>query len=130
MDLAEDVLIVEDDPDLRELTEMLLVESGFLVRAVKNGVEALGAVAQKRPGLVLLDMLMPVMDGWVCARELRRRYGSSLPIVVMTAAEHAGQRAVEIGANGSLAKPFELDELLDVVARHLRRSEARGGHPL
>ena len=69
------------------------------------------------PDLILLDMLMPVMDGWQCARELRARYGRSVPIVIVTAAEHARASAAQIGADAVLSKPFEVS--LKVVARHV-----------
>jgi DNA-binding response OmpR family regulator len=60
-------------------------------------------------------MLMPVMDGWQCARELRAKYGNTIPIVVVTAAEDARARGAAIGADAVLSKPFELDELLRLV---------------
>jgi CheY-like chemotaxis protein len=114
-----DVLVVDDDRDMREVVQMMLVVSGYEVRCARNGREAVEAVADRRPAVVLLDMLMPVMDGWQCARELRARYGSGVPIVVVTAAEHARARADQIGdVNDVLSKPFEMDDLLRVVARY------------
>ena len=91
-DGSADVLVVDDDPDLREIVRMMLDCSGYQVRCAGNGKEAIEAVANRMPAVVLLDMLMPVMDGWQCARELRARYGRSVPIVVVTAAEHARAR--------------------------------------
>ncbi|MGH2543047.1 MAG: response regulator, partial [Ardenticatenaceae bacterium] len=73
-----------------------------------------------RPALVLLDMRMPVLDGWSFTSILAEQ-GVDLPIVVMTAAQDARRWAHEIGAAGFLAKPFDLTELLDVVARLWRR---------
>jgi CheY-like chemotaxis protein len=64
---------------------------------------------------VLLDMRMPVMDGWAFARALRDRYGRRIPLVVMTAAEDSLLRAAEVGANADLGKPFELSRLYEVV---------------
>jgi DNA-binding response OmpR family regulator len=120
MDSADDVLVVDDDQDIREVMEMVLSDCGYRVRTARHGAEALAAALDRRPGLVLLDMLMPVMEGWSCARALRERFGPSLPIVVMTAAEHAGKRGLEVGANAVLAKPFDMDELLAVVSRYVR----------
>ena len=94
---------------------------GFPARHAEHGKAALDAVESQMPAMVLLDMLMPVMDGWQCARELRARYGDSLPIVVVTAAEHARARSEEIAAEGVLAKPFGVDDLLSTVARHVQR---------
>jgi CheY-like chemotaxis protein len=118
-DTRADVLVVDDDSDLREVIQAMLLVSGYEVRCARNGREAVEAFAEKRPAVVLLDMLMPVMDGWQCARELRMRYGSSVPIVVVTAAEHARARADQVGdVNDVLSKPFEMDDLLRVVGRY------------
>ena len=100
----------------------LLEISGFPARHAEHGKAALEAVESQMPALVLLDMLMPVMDGWQCARELRARYGDSLPIVIVTAAEHVQERSKEIGANEVLPKPFELRHLLKIVERYVNGS--------
>jgi CheY-like chemotaxis protein len=119
-----DVLVVEDDPDLLEIVQLMLRLSGYPVRGAANGKEALQAIEQRKPAVVLLDMLMPVMDGWECARELRARYGDTVPIVVVTAAEHARARASEIGDVADvLAKPFEMDDLIRVVERYAVKSD-------
>jgi CheY-like chemotaxis protein len=124
MNAAGDVLVVEDNQDLAEVMMFVLREAGFAARSASNGVEALEAVAAKRPALILLDMLMPIMDGWRCAQELRARYGESLPIVVVSAAEDIGAVKETIGADGALAKPFELPDLMELVGRYVDRSEA------
>jgi CheY-like chemotaxis protein len=111
-------LVVEDDQDMALALLQLLDISGFPARHAEHGKAALDAVASQMPALVLLDMLMPVMDGWQCARELRARYGDSLPIVIVTAAEHVQERSKEIGANEVLPKPFELQHLLKIVERY------------
>jgi CheY-like chemotaxis protein len=112
-----DVLVVDDDPDMVDAMLLVLRGAGYASRSAGNGRQALEAVAARMPALVLLDMLMPVMDGWQCARELRARYGRGVPIVVVTAAEHARARSEEIGADAALSKPFDVDDLLRVVAR-------------
>ena len=119
---AADVLVVDDDPDMVAIIRIMLDDSGYQVRCARNGKEALESVAEKMPAVVLLDMLMPVMDGWQCARELRARYGRRVPIVVVTAAEHAGARAEQVGGDEVLAKPFEMAELLRIVARYAPRN--------
>ncbi len=113
------ILIVEDDPDLLTLMDMILTESGWRVRTAPEGRAALALAADEVPGLVLLDMRMPGMNGWDFAREFRARHGRACPIVVVTAAENARRRAEEIGADAWLAKPFDLDEVLSMVARFL-----------
>ena len=100
----------------------LLEMWGFPARHAEHGKAALDAVASQMPAVVLLDMLMPVMDGWQCARELRARYGDSLPIVVVTAAEHVQERGKENGPNEVLPKPFEMKHLLKIVERYARAS--------
>jgi two-component system, OmpR family, response regulator MprA len=118
MSVPGDVLVVDDDPDMLEATLLVLEEAGYETRSARNGEQALAAVAARMPALVLLDMLMPVMDGWRCARELRARYGRRVPIVVLTAAEHVRSRGEEIEADDVLPKPFGVAELLQVIARY------------
>ena len=113
------VLVVEDDPDLRALEAELLSSAGYRVTTAADGLEALDRVEEERPALVLLDMRMPRMDGWKFAAAFRERYGDACPIVVVTAAEDARQRADEVGASGWLAKPFDVDEVLREVERHV-----------
>jgi CheY-like chemotaxis protein len=113
-----EVLVVEDDADLVALLEMVLGDAGHRVRTAREGGEALARVAEAMPGLILLDMRMPGMNGWEFAREFRARHGRAAPIVVVTAAENARARAAEVGADGWLSKPFEIDDVLRMVARH------------
>ena len=116
---CNDVLVVDDDEDMTEVLELLLHDAGYATRTAQNGREALAAVATAMPALILLDMLMPVMNGWQFAREFRARYGPGVPIVVATAAEHVQHRGNEIDAAGVLPKPFEVSDLLRLVARHV-----------
>lgn len=83
-----------------------------------NGEEGLHMLDRRRPVLVLLDMRMPVLDGWNFARIMRER-GVNVPILVMTAAQDARHWAQEIGAEGYIAKPFELIDLLTAVEQLL-----------
>ncbi len=110
------ILVVDDDPSIRATISEILRMEGYPVEVAANGAEALTTVERSRPGLVLLDMRMPVLDGWGFARGLRER-GVDLPILVMTAAQNARRWAEEIGADGYLAKPFDIDDLLDAVER-------------
>ena len=110
------VLVVDDDTSILDTVTSILSGEGYDVVSAATGQEALEAVARKQPLLILLDMRMPIMDGWAVARALRAQ-GISIPIVVMTAAESAKRWADEVGAEGYLAKPFGLDELLTIVER-------------
>ncbi len=108
------ILVVDDDPSIRLTISAILEAEGYPVQTACNGAEALKVLAQSFPSLVLLDMRMPVLDGWGFARELASR-GIKVPILVMTAAQDGKRWATEIGATGFLAKPFNLDDLLDAV---------------
>jgi DNA-binding response OmpR family regulator len=113
------VLVVDDDPHLAQLVAYALEDEGYAVEMAGDGQAALASVAQRMPDLIILDMKMPVMDGWAFAREFQSRYDYQAPILVFTAAEDARRRAQEIGAAGWIAKPFDLQRLIDEVARHL-----------
>ena len=110
------LLVVEDDPDLLEMMRQVLRKAGYRVVTAKHGEEALERVAEEEPELVLLDMRMPVMDGWEFMKAFRERYGRSIPVVVVTAAEDSQLRASAVGADSHLGKPFEPDRLFEVVA--------------
>lgn len=112
------VLVVEDDPALGRVIELVLKDAGYSVIAATDGREALDRVAEGLPGVVLLDMKMPVMDGWEFATELRSKYGRTVPLIMVTAAWNSEQRAQEIGADDYLDKPFDIDDLVRVVERH------------
>ena len=114
-----DVLVVEDDPDLLSLVAMILGDAGYDVAAAEDGLQALARIEERMPGVILLDMRMPVMNGWEFAREYRARFARAAPIVVVTAAEDARARAQEIGADAWLEKPFDLDDVVRTVARFL-----------
>ena len=93
---------------------------GLVVRTAANGAEALELLEDLAPALILLDMRMPVLDGWGFAERCRERQ-LAYPIVVMTAAESAERWAEEIGATAYIAKPFDVDELLQTIERHRQK---------
>jgi CheY-like chemotaxis protein len=112
------ILVVDDDTSIRSFVEMALDSEGYAVSTATNGAHALEVTGNVRPDLILLDMRMPVMDGWTFARTYRQQAGPHAPIVVITAATDAGERAAEINADGYLGKPFDLDELLGLVSKY------------
>jgi two-component system chemotaxis response regulator CheY len=112
------VLVVEDEPAIRDFVSMVLDSQGYNVSTAANGAVALEQVHREPVNLILLDMRMPVMDGWTFARAYRAASGPHAPIVVLTAAQDAADRAAQIEAEGFLGKPFDLDDLLRVVAEH------------
>lgn len=114
------VLVVEDDSAIASFVSLALQQEGYTVRVAANGQDAVAAVADELPDVILLDMLMPVMDGWEFARQFHERFGHQVPIVVMTAATNAQERAEQIQAEGFLGKPFDLDDLVAAVERRTR----------
>jgi signal transduction histidine kinase/ActR/RegA family two-component response regulator len=125
------VLVVDDDPDILRLVGEVLGDAGSTVLVAENGEEALRVVADVRPQLIILDKLMPVMDGTTFAATYRRR-ADAAPIVALCAARDAAEWAASIGAVGYLAKPFNVEQLIATVARHLEPPEGEspsGGGP-
>ena len=123
MKSAGGILIVDDDPDLREFLRLMLTSMGFEVTSAANGQEALNDLEGHDPDLILLDMKMPVMDGWEFCRVLEGR-DSRPPIVVLTAAPDPAGRAAEVHADGWLGKPFEYADL-EAIVRRFAKSPAR-----
>jgi CheY-like chemotaxis protein len=113
------LLVVDDDPTIREMLEMVLDSEGFEVATAPHGAAAMALLDLVRPSVILLDMKMPVMDGWTFLREYRRLPGPKVPIVVLTAAQDDARRAAEVGADAYVAKPFIIDDLVRILERHL-----------
>jgi CheY-like chemotaxis protein len=114
---AQTIMVIEDDEDILSTLQTFLEGEGYRVQAAANGREALEAIEVRGqlPTLILLDMRMPVLNGWQFAAAFREQYGGAAPIVVMSAAADTAQRAREIGASGWLSKPFELSALLEIL---------------
>ena len=123
-----DVLIVDDDPKTREVLRAALEPLKHCVTEASNGREALNLVEQHEPGLMIVDILMPEMDGLEIIRFLRRK-GHRLPIIAMpTGRDMTAQRysdfAKSFGADDVLLKPFGQDDVVKVVDRTLKHGEA------
>ncbi len=112
------VLVVEDDPALGRVIQLVLTDAGYRVVTAGDGREALDRVEEEKPAVIVLDMKMPVMDGWEFSRHLRERYGREIPVIMLTAAWNSRDRAEEIGAEDYLDKPFDIDDLVQAVGRH------------
>ncbi|MEQ8763655.1 MAG: response regulator [Planctomycetota bacterium] len=117
------VLIIEDEEMIILSTQMLLESVGYRVEAAQNGEEGIRKAAEIDPDLILLDVMMPGLDGWETLGLLKRRPETEgIPVVVFTAREHAhGQnKSRELGATAYFRKPFEPDDLIELVARSIR----------
>jgi CheY-like chemotaxis protein len=128
---AMPILLVEDSAPNRLVATAILSKAGYSVDTVENGVQAVSAVAQRRYGLVLMDISMPEMDGFEATRAIRTLDGerNGVPIVAMTAGafEEDKQRCLDAGMDDYLSKPIVRAELLSAVDRWLERSEAGEG---
>jgi DNA-binding response OmpR family regulator len=125
------ILIVEDDPDIAHLVARYLDKAGFSTERAANGRDALHAIAAKPPDLLVLDLMLPQVDGLEICRTLRANSATSgLPIIMLTARAEESERIVglELGADDYLAKPFSPGELVARVRALLRRAQ-RGNAP-
>ena len=123
--MSHRILLVDDEPDILEFVKYTLVKEGYEVFTAQNGAEALKAAAQHRPHLILLDMMMPVMDGLEAARRIRslnRPDAKTIPIFAMTANAFAEdiERSRKAGMNEHLAKPIEPETLYARLASYFR----------
>jgi two-component system KDP operon response regulator KdpE len=129
--LPAHILVVDDDPGILGFLAALLESEGFRVSTAADGGEALRQAQLAPPDVILLDLAMPVMNGWQVNTHLRDR--TSGPAVIFMSAGHDPQREAALhGVDGHLAKPFTADQLLDCIARvlHTRTSaRARAGRP-
>lgn len=117
------VLVVDDDPDILDAICDILEGEGYRVARARNGLEALDRIEAELPSIVLLDLMMPVMDGVAFAQALRGRgKAGQVPIVVISA-DGNPQKAAAVGARGYLAKPFDIESLLAQVS-HITASAA------
>jgi DNA-binding response OmpR family regulator len=114
---GEHILVVDDDDVHRETVAEALRAEGYTVETARDGVRGLASLMRTKPALVLLDMRMPLFDGWDFVGEIERRGLKRPRILVMTAAIDAQRAAIQIHADGWVGKPFDLEELLPEVAR-------------
>ena len=116
------ILVVEDNADILFAISALLESEGYKVRSAENGLVALALVdSHGVPDLILLDLMMPVMDGWHFLEAFRKKFKSKAPVVIMSAAAEAEHHARGLGVNGWIAKPFVFDEILPLIKTHLGR---------
>jgi CheY-like chemotaxis protein len=114
---ASRIFIIEDNPSVRNVISLVLLREGYGVLTALQGAAALRRIAEWHPHLILLDMMMPVMDGPEFVRAYREAPGPHVPIVAVTGAPH---RALDIGVDYVLRKPVDIDELLQIIRRFIR----------
>jgi two-component system nitrogen regulation response regulator NtrX len=120
MQQVGDVLVVDDEANIVNLVVELLQDEGYAVRSALNGEAALAAIAQQPPAMILLDMYMPQMTGVMLWEQLQRQGISNIPVILMTASPRAAESLLVQGATEYLPKPFDIDQLLECVARYTR----------
>ncbi|MBQ7736973.1 MAG: response regulator transcription factor [Oscillospiraceae bacterium] len=127
--MAKKVLIVEDDSNISELLRLYLEKDGFQVIQAADGGEGLRMAQSESPDLILLDLMLPVLDGWVVCSEVRKT--SSVPIIMLTAKGETFDKinGLEMGADDYVTKPFEVKELMARIHAVLRRVDGDAAHP-
>ncbi len=120
---APDILLVEDEPSLRLVTRLACENAGFRVREAATGADALRLAGLQRPDLVLLDLMLPDMDGYDVCRALRRQ-DETLPVIMVSARSEEVDKVIglELGADDYLTKPFGTRELIARIRAHLRKA--------
>ena len=131
---AELILLVDDEPSIIKLARMYFERDGFRVLEAGDGAQALEAIQKQRPALIVLDVMLPKLDGFEICRQLRTN-GDQTPIIMLTARDEDIDKilGLELGADDYLTKPFNPRELLARVKAILRRSDSRkllDGKPL
>ena len=116
------ILIIEDEKLIIVSTQMVLEAVGYRVESAMNGEEGIRKANEVKPDLILLDIMMPGIDGWETLTRLKRDSElAQVPVIIFTAREHARghQKSNEMGAAGYFRKPFEPDELIELVEKHV-----------
>ena len=118
------IMVVDDDPNIRELVRLYLEKEGFEVTCAERGDEAVKLFRASPPNLMLLDVMLPGMDGWQVCREVRKI--SNIPIIMLTAKDEAFDKVLglELGADDYIVKPFDMKELVARIKAVIRRFQA------
>ncbi|RPH40131.1 MAG: DNA-binding response regulator [Planctomycetota bacterium] len=130
--MARTILVIDDEPELVKLLDYNLSKAGYLVLSARDGESGLAAARKHAPDAIILDVMMPGLDGWeVCKRLRQDPSTSALPVLMLTAKADEGDRVLglELGADDYVGKPFGVRELLARVKALLRRSEVASTSP-
>lgn len=125
--MSNKILVVDDDLNICELLKLYLENEGYTAFAANDGQAAVDTFAAKNPDLVLLDIMLPKMDGWQVCREIRKT--SSVPIIMLTAKGETFDKVLglELGADDYVTKPFDAKEVMARIKAVLRRSKGESG---
>ena len=120
------ILVVDDDQNICELLRLYIEKEGYSVVIANEGNQAVAMAESENPDLILLDIMLPGLDGWQVCREVRKK--SQCPIIMLTAKGEVFDKVLglELGADDYVVKPFSLEELAARVDAHLRRERRRG----
>lgn len=120
----EKILVVDDDSNICELLRLYLEKEGYAVKIVNDGVSAINAFKQENPDLMILDIMLPKLDGWQVCREIRKK--SSVPIIMITAKGDTFDKilGLELGADDYIVKPFDTKEVVSRIKAIARRVSA------
>ena len=127
--LPKKVLIIDDEKMIRLTTGILLKKEGINVVEAVNGFEGLKKVASENPDLILLDIMMPAMDGWEVLDHLQNNEStSSIPVIIFTAGDfiEAEKKAKEKNVHGIIRKPFRLDKMLEIISIEGKEGQENG----
>src|SRR5689334_8546851 len=122
---ASEVLVVEDEPTIADIVRRYLARAGYDARSVGDGLEAVAAVSARRPDLIVLDIMLPGIDGLEVMRRIRAAGGRPIGVILLTAKgdEHDRIAGLRLGADDYVAKPFSPAELVARVDAVLRRTQ-------
>jgi DNA-binding response OmpR family regulator len=128
IDMAKKALVIEDDINIAELLRLYLEKDGFDVHIADNGGKGIADFERLAPDLVVLDIMLPVLDGWAVCREIRSQ--SKVPIIMLTAKGETFDKVtgLEMGADDYIVKPFEVKEFLARVHAVMRRTDPENGN--
>jgi two-component system alkaline phosphatase synthesis response regulator PhoP len=130
--VARTILVIDDEPELVKLLDYNLSKAGYLVLSARDGESGLASARKHAPDAIILDVMMPGLDGWeVCKRLRQDPSTSAMPVLMLTAKAEEGDRVLglELGADDYVSKPFGVRELLARVKALLRRSEVSSTAP-
>lgn len=116
------ILLVEDNENNRDMLSRRLIKNGFSIELAVNGQQAIDLANQLKPDLILMDMSLPIMDGWEATRQLKTSGNKNIPVIALTAHAMSGdrQKALEAGCDDYETKPVDFPKLLDKINNYIK----------